>query len=294
MGVTVKDVLVSTPVVVDITEELNRKFPLLGGFTIGNNSFVFAARKAKIPSDPIQHQYGQLFKVPISGGTMSESILVHLKHGNDIAYYNSNYYVAMGSRKEFNEEKQIAKFASNLEYKNNFEFKSKSGTLNGLAPLDYISKICHYSGTNFIAGNGLKLALCKLNEANRSFDEIGRFNLQDDKSVFYRPNYEDRAGQGIFYANHKIYNIISYKLPNEEYRYNDIAVYSVSEIGDTLKTTLETVYKCDYNTVPGKGDMELFEIEGIAALNGTTFYIALNQRNAAGDPCDAIYHVYLT
>ena len=79
----------------------------------------------------------------------------------------------------------------------------------------------------------------------------------------------------------------------EGYRYNDIAVYSVIESGDTLKTTLEAVYRCDFDKVPGKDKMKLFEIEGIAALNGTDFYIDMNQRNAADDPCDAIYRVYL-
>ena len=39
--------------------------------------------------------------------------------------------------------------------------------------------------------------------------------------------------------------------------------------------------------------MKLFEIEGITALNGTDFYIAVNQRDEADNACDAIYRVNL-
>ena len=294
MSVTVKDALVLTPAVVNVTKKLDGNFPLLGGLDIGENSFVFAARRAKSNTDKYHHLYGKISKMPISGGTMSESALHVLEHGNDIAYYNGNYYVAMGNGLDNNDEKRIAQFPSNLMKCIHFTFNSQSGILDGLEPLQYISKICYYSGIRFIAGNGLHLAMCKLNEAGYAFDETGRFDLEDNKSVLVRSDYPKRAGQSIFYANHKIYNIFSYKESNGEYICNDIAVYRVSEYRNTLCTSLETVYRCDVTTVFGEEKMNLFEIEGITALNGTDFYIAVNQRDEADNACDAIYRVNLT
>ena len=103
-------------------------------------------------------------------------------------------------------------------------------------------------------------------------------------------------GECMQYAYHVACNgslLLDYK-SDGAYKYYDIAVYRVSESGDKLKTTQETVYRCDVTMVSGKENMKLFKIEGIAAYNGDIFYIAVNQRNTADEDCDAIYHVNLT
>ena len=89
MSVTVKNASVLTQAVVDVTKKLDGKLII-----------IFMVK---------------IFKMPISGGTMSESALHLLGHGNDIAYYNGNYYVAIGSKHENNDEKRIAQFPSNLK-----------------------------------------------------------------------------------------------------------------------------------------------------------------------------------
>lgn len=267
-------------VAANVTDKLNGNYDRLGGFTIADSKFVFAARN--------KNDIGRLCTIPINGSKLTQGPEVDIKHGNDLAYYNNSFYLALGNESHYDYITGIYQFSSDLKPSRIFNYVSRgSGLVDGLQELDYISKICHYSGDKFIVGNGAFLALCKLNLAAARFEELGRFNL--DISELNR-NDCTRSGQGMYYQGGYLYAVFSYNVLGDPYTKNDIAIYSVTGSGTTLNTTLKKIYEFDSDAALVSG-LALFELEGIAAADGT-FYVDTNQRvKDTGTSCDYIYSI---
>lgn len=280
-----KEVKVSNSIynVTNMIKEKNAvKYNSVQGYTVStgaNQIHFFTARPDGAGEDDVLvgHILGSYLTVSKNRG---------LGHGNDCAFYDSDYFIAQGGGTT--NSIKIKRLNNSLSHVATYEYKAMDAGDNKLPS---ISCIAHLNSNYFVLGKGSKFAVCLLDEKNNQFVEKSRFHLKDsDMKSFTRPGCS-RNGQGIYCTGNKLYKVYSYNNSSNIVQQNDIAVFTMPGTSPSFSgaASLNTIYSCD------RTNKAFFEIESISSPDsGKTMFMLANVKESTGsNESDKIYNITL-